>query len=75
MASEQPSMTSRGVQVARSRKRNSYYELWKARREFDRSQVDRRTRVGRIALEAMSRRGRKSAEEQSALAAVGYPGY
>lgn len=60
---------------SKSRKRRSGYELWKARRAYDQSQIDRRTRVGRVAIQAMSKRGRKSEEEQTALAAVGYPGY
>ena len=59
----------------KSKKKRSAYELWKARRAYDQSQIDKRTRVGRLAIQAMSKRGRKSGEEQSALAAVGYPGY
>lgn len=42
---------------------------------YDRGRIDRRTRVGRLALEAMGKRGRKSKDQRAALAAVGYPGY
>lgn len=61
--------------MARPSKATRSYRLWKARRHYDPSQIDRRTRLGRIALKAMKKRGRKSAEEREALAAVGYPGY
>lgn len=57
------------------RQRLSAYELRRARQAFDEGRIDRRTRVGRMALEAMHTRGRKSEEQQAALAAVGYPGY
>lgn len=61
--------------MQRKRKTAKSYRLWKARRNYDRSQIDRRTRLGRIAINAMEKRGRKSPEEREALAAVGYPGY
>jgi hypothetical protein len=53
----------------------STYELRRARQAYDRKRIDKRTRVGRLALQAMSKRGRKSDHEREALAAVGYPGY
>jgi len=43
-------------------------------REFDRSKIDGRTKVGRAALAALKKRGRKSKTDLEALAAVGYPG-
>ena len=61
--------------MSKSRKRLSAYELSRARQGYNQSQIDKRTRVGRLALQAMSKRGRKSEEAQAALAAVGYPGY
>ena len=61
--------------MSRTRKTTSSYRLWKARRHYDRSQIDRRTQLGRLALKAMKKRGRKSTEEREALAAVDYPGY
>ncbi len=61
--------------MSKSRKRLSAYELRRARQGYDQNQIDKRTRVGRLALQAMSKRGRKSEEEQAALVAVGYPGY
>lgn len=61
--------------MRKSRRSRTGYSLWKARRNYDRSQIDRRTRLGRIAISAMQKRGRKSPEEREALAAVGYPGY
>lgn len=42
---------------------------------YDRRRIDKRTRVGRQALQAMQKQGRKSKEQRVALAAVGYPGY
>ena len=42
--------------------------------EFDRSKIDGRTKVGKAALAALKRRGRKSKTDLEALAAVGYPG-
>jgi hypothetical protein len=67
--------TKRGETMPKSRKRLSAYELRRARQGYDRSQIDKRTRVGRLALQAMNKRGRKSGETQAALATVGYPGY
>ncbi len=61
--------------MPKSKKKLSVHELRTARLGFDQGQIDKRTRVGRLAVQAMSKRGRKSAEEQAALAAVGYPGY
>lgn len=61
--------------MSKSRKRLSAYELRRARMAYDRRRIDKRTRVGRLALEAMGKRGRKSADQRAALAAVGYPGY
>ncbi len=42
--------------------------------EFDRSKIDGRTKLGKAALAALKRRGRKSKTDLEALAAVGYPG-
>ncbi len=42
--------------------------------ELDRSKIDGRTKVGRAALAALKKRGRKSKTDVEALAAVGYPG-
>ncbi len=42
--------------------------------EFDRSKIDGRTTVGKSALAALKKRGRKSKTDLEALAAVGYPG-
>ncbi len=42
--------------------------------EFDRSKIDGRTKVGKTALAALKKRGRKSKADLEALAAVGYPG-
>ena len=42
--------------------------------EFDRSKIDGRTKVGKAALAALKKRGRKSKADLEALAAVGYPG-
>ncbi len=42
--------------------------------EFDRSKIDGRTKVGKAALAALKKRGRKSKTDLEALAAVGYPG-
>ena len=42
--------------------------------EFDRSKIDGRTKVGKAALAALHKRGRKSKTDLEALAAVGYPG-
>ncbi len=42
--------------------------------EFDRRKIDGRTRVGKAALAALKKRGRKSKTDLEALAAVGYPG-
>ena len=42
--------------------------------EFDRSKIDGRTKVGKAALAALKKRGRKSKTDMEALAAVGYPG-
>jgi len=61
--------------VSKPRKRLSAYELRRARQAYDRRRIDKRARVGRMALQAMHTRGRKSEEQQAALAAVGYPGY
>lgn len=61
--------------MSRSRKRLSAYQLRRARQAFDEGRIDKRTRVGQMALQAMRTRGRKSEEQQAALAAVGYPGY
>ncbi len=41
---------------------------------FDRSKIDGRTKVGKAALAALKKRGRKSKADLEALAAVGYPG-
>ena len=41
--------------------------------EFDRSKIDGRTKVGKAALAALKKRGRKSKTDLEALAAVGYP--
>jgi len=43
-------------------------------KEFDRSKIDGRTKVGKAALSALKKRGRKSKTDLEALAAVGYPG-
>ncbi len=43
--------------------------------EFDRSNIDGRTKTGKAALAALQKRGRKSKADLEALAAVGYPGY
>jgi len=61
--------------MSKTRTATQNYRLWKARRRYDADQIDGRTRLGRIALKAMKKRGRKSAEEREALAAVDYPGY
>ena len=42
--------------------------------EFDRSKIDGRTTVGKTALAALKKRGRRSKADLEALAAVGYPG-
>jgi len=42
--------------------------------EFDRSKIDGRTKMGKAALAALKKRGRKSKADLEALAAVGYPG-
>ncbi len=42
--------------------------------EFDKSKIDGRTKVGKVALAALKKRGRKSKADLEALAAVGYPG-
>ena len=42
--------------------------------EFDRSKIDGRTKVGKAALAALKKRGRKNKTDLEALAAVGYPG-
>ncbi len=42
--------------------------------EFDKSKIDGRTKVGKAALAALQKRGRKSKADLEALAAVGYPG-
>ncbi len=42
--------------------------------EFDKSQIDGRTKVGKAALAALQKRGRKSKADLDALATVGYPG-
>ncbi len=42
--------------------------------EFDKSKIDGRTKVGRAALAALKKRGRKSKADLEALAAVGHPG-
>jgi hypothetical protein len=42
--------------------------------EFDKSKIDGRTKVGKAALSALKKRGRKSKTDLEALAAVGYPG-
>ena len=42
--------------------------------EFDRSKIDGRTKVGKAALAALKKRGRKSKTDVEALVAVGYPG-
>ena len=42
--------------------------------EFDKSKIDGRTTVGKTALAALNKRGRKSKADLEALAAVGYPG-
>ena len=42
--------------------------------EFDRSKIDGRTKVGKAALAALKKRGRKSKADLEALAAVDYPG-
>ncbi len=42
--------------------------------EFDKSKIDGRTKVGKAALAALKKRGRKSKADLEALAAVGYPG-
>ena len=42
--------------------------------EFDRSKIDGRTKVGKVALAALKKRGRKSKADLEALAAVDYPG-
>ncbi len=42
--------------------------------EFDRSKIDGRTKVGKAALAALKKRGRKSKADLEAMAAVGYPG-
>jgi len=42
--------------------------------EVDRSKIDGRTKVGKAALAALKKRGRKSKTDLEALAAVGYPG-
>ena len=65
----------RGVIVSKSKKRLSAYEIGRARQAYDRRRIDKRTRVGRAALQAMHKRGRKSHDQRVALAAVGYPGY
>ncbi len=61
--------------MSKSRKRLSAYELRRARQAYDRRRIDKRTRVGRMALQSMHKRGQKSKDQQVALAAVGYPGY
>ncbi len=42
--------------------------------EFDKSKIDGRTKVGKAALAALKKSGRKSRADLEALAAVGYPG-
>jgi len=42
--------------------------------EFDKSKIDGRTKVGKAALAALKKRGRKSKADLEALVAVGYPG-
>ena len=42
--------------------------------EFDRTKIDGRTKVGKVALAVLKKRGRKSKADLEALAAVGYPG-
>ncbi len=42
--------------------------------EFDKSKIDGRTKVGKAALAALKKRGRRSKADLEALAAVGYPG-
>ena len=61
--------------MSKSRKRLSAYELGRVRQAYDRRRIDKRTRVGQVALEAIHKRGRKSSEQRAALATVGYPGY
>jgi hypothetical protein len=61
--------------VPRTKKGLSGSELRRARQAFDTGRIGKRTRVGKIAYQAMHTRGRKSEEQQAALAAVGYPGY
>ena len=61
--------------MSKSSKKLSAYELRRARQAYDRRRIDKRTRVGRMALQAMQKRGRKSEVQRAALAAVGYPGY
>ena len=61
--------------MSKSERKLSTYELRRARIAYDRKRIDKRTRVGRAALQAMAKRGRKSADQRAALAAVGYPGY
>ena len=65
----------RGVIVSNSLGGLSAYQLRRVRQAYDRKRIDKRTRVGRLALQAMGKRGRKSKEERAALATVGYPGY
>jgi U3 small nucleolar ribonucleoprotein component len=67
--------TKRGEIVSKSRKTLSAYELRRARQAYDRRRIDKRTRVGRMALQAMQKRGRKSKDQRGAMASVGYPGY
>ncbi len=42
--------------------------------EFDKSKIDGRTKMGKTALAALKKRGRRSKADLEALAAVGYPG-
>ena len=42
--------------------------------EFYKSTIDGRTKVGKAALAALRKRGRRSKADLEALAAVGYPG-
>ena len=68
--------------LTRRRKRTAKKATSKASRrsspaqatEFDRSKIDGRTKVGKAALAALKKRGRKSKTDLEALAAVGYPG-
>jgi len=56
--------------TAKAGKRNSAVRAT----EFDRSKIDGRTKVGKAALAALDKKGRKSKADIEALAAVGYPG-